>query len=113
MTDPLPTYLIWLIIPAVVVWAITVIDILSRPGLHGLLRLGWASAVTLVFPTALAWYLIRPLTTPAPQTLDQLDSPDPQRRLVSTVVARTIGTIDDATYAYTLTSILPQPPTSH
>lgn len=110
MTDPLPAYLVWLILPALFVWAITLADILSRPGLHGLLRLGWAVAVTIVFPTALAWYLIRPIATPAPHPLHQPDSPNPQQQLVTAVLARTTGTIDDTTYTQTLERILTPPP---
>ncbi len=94
----IPDYVWWILLPAMVVWGITVIDVLTRPGLRRLHRVAWVLAVTVVFPTALVWLLVRPVAAPAPVAVDDAASGDRRIRLTALVLARQRGQIAQAEY---------------
>jgi hypothetical protein len=102
-----PLYVWGLVVPAILVWAVTVLDVLRRPGLSNTGRLAWVVAVTVVFPTALAWHLIRPVAPPAPVPLGLLDSQDRRVQLVQLVLARRRGEVEAEHYHQGLARLLP------
>jgi hypothetical protein len=106
MSAPAPEYLWWLVVPAILVWATTLVDILRRPGVPRWRRLAWLVAVTLAFPTALLWHLLRPVAAPIALPLHQQNTADPRVELVQLVLARERGTVDQATYEHQLAALL-------
>lgn len=102
--------LFWLlVIPAVVVWLLVVVDIVTRPGVRGVWRAGWLVAVTLMLPLALLWLLVRPTGDPIRVALDQLDQADPRVQLVDLVARHDDGGVDDATFVQDRDELLGYP----
>jgi len=102
----LPDAVLWLAIPAAAIWVITLADIASTSSLPVARRIAWAVMVTIVFPMALAWYLVRPTRGLEPTRLDEQSTrEDPWMALPGLVVARRRGALDRATYQAKLSSL--------
>ncbi len=102
-----PDYLVWVVLPALVVWVATVADIATRRGLSRRGRLLWVVAITLVFPLTLLWYLLRPVGTPEPLRLDLAGPGDARVELARLVVARSRGALGTDAYERRLSALLP------
>jgi hypothetical protein len=97
--DAASQFLIWfLVVPAVLVWAQVVVDIVTRPGLSAAWRLVWVVVVTVFLPAALAWLLLRPAGDPLRKALVTPDADDPAAQLVQLVVDHDAGRIDDVAF---------------
>lgn len=103
-----PDHLVWLVLPAFVVWVVTVADIATRPGIGPAARGLWILATTLLFPVALVWYLVRPVDVIPSVRLDAPDPADPRAVLAGAADARSRGEVDRASYENTLTGLFEQ-----
>ncbi len=103
-----PDYLVWLVLPALVVWVATVADMATRPGIDAGARAAWILATTFLFPVALLWYLVRPVEVLPVVRLDEPDPADPRAVLAGTVDARARGELDRDSYEATLTDLFEQ-----
>lgn len=102
--------LVLVTIPAVAVWALLVIDVLSRSQLQLGRRLAWAVAMTVFFPLGLLWLLVRPSGGPTARRVNRPDPDDPGRRLIDLVDAHDRGDVDDKAYTAQLDQVLKLPP---
>lgn len=98
--------LVLVTIPAFVVWAVLVVDVLSRGQMGRGRRLAWVVAMTVFFPLGLLWLLVRPSTGPAVARLSRPDPNDPGRRLLELVEAHDRGEVDDTTFATQLDQLM-------
>jgi len=80
-------------IPLVLVWALAVIDIL-RHSASGLSKALWTVSCTLVWPTIIAWYLLRPNPGRIALAAEQTD--DRRHAAVVAVLARSQGSLTGA-----------------
>ena len=91
--------LVLVTIPAVVVWALLVADVLSRSRLRLSRRLAWVVAITVFFPLGLLWLLVRPSSGGTAARLRRPDPADPGLQLVELIDAHERGEVDDSTFA--------------
>lgn len=103
-----PDYLVWLVLPAFVVWVVTVADMATRPGVTSGARALWILATTFLFPVALVWYLVRPVDVLPVVRLDAPDPTDDRAVLAGLVDARSRGDLDAASYRDALDDLLEQ-----
>lgn len=102
-----PDYLIWLVVPALAVWVVTVIDMATRHGLGPVARGSWIVATTFFFPVALLWYLVRPVGGLDVLRLDAPDPDDPRAMLAAAVDARSRDALEESVYETTLRQMFP------
>lgn len=108
MTEPLTVEQATVVLlPVVVAWVYTVVDIVRRPGVRRRGRVGWLVAVTLVPLAMVLWMLARPVALQRHVLAAALPADDPRSRLVDLVEARDRGDVDDAAYARGLRAVLP------
>ena len=91
--------LILVTIPAVVVWALLIVDVLSRSQMGRGRRLAWVVAITVFFPLGLLWLLVRPSSGGTAARLRRPDPDDPGLQLVELIDAHERGEVDDSTFA--------------
>ncbi|MGB9374629.1 MAG: hypothetical protein WCA82_10775 [Jiangellales bacterium] len=96
-------------IPAIVVWGLLVVDVLSRSQMGLGRRLAWVVAMTVFFPLGLLWLLVRPSTGPAVARLRRPDLGDPGRRLLELVDAHERGDVDDTTFTTQIDQLMRVP----
>lgn len=91
--------LVMIALPAIVVWVLLVVDVLSRSELRRGQQAAWVAGITLFFPFGLLWLLIRPGGAPHARHVARPDSDDLRARLVDLVIAHDRGDIDDEAFA--------------
>lgn len=108
MNEPLTTaQAIVVLLPVVVAWVYTVVDVVRRPGVRRRGRVGWLVAVTLVPLAMVLWMLARPVAIQQRVLAAALPADDPRSRLVDLVEARDRGEVDEAAYLSGLRTVLP------
>jgi hypothetical protein len=108
VTEPLTAaQVIAVLVPVVVAWVYTVVDIVRRPGVRRGGRVGWLVAVTLVPLAMVLWMLARPVALQRRVLAATLPSDDPRSLLVDLVEARDRGDVDAAAYTSGLRAVLP------
>lgn len=101
--------LVLVTIPAVVVWALLVVDVLSRSQMSLGRRLAWTAGMTAFFPLGLLWLLVRPSSGGTAAHLRRPNPADPGLQLVELIDAHERGEVDDSTFATRVNQLMRLP----
>jgi hypothetical protein len=92
----LPTYLLVIGIPMLVVWVIALVDVVRQPHMSKRVKWTWGLLFSLVWPFLIVYLLIRPVQG----RFERAEGRDyPHARLVDAALAHEDGRSDDAQLA--------------